>query len=176
MARFSVRRKQMLALRRVCSNLGLICRAPRLDLLRALRLQDGRGITHRNQALCSLFHDRNTRRAASFNQRFILVVRESIQSGANKMTLLDAINTLDDLDEGFTIYAAKPWAENSTAIVSQEPATGGLPTEAEKLGLQYFLEVFIARDFLDDWKGSLNEEPTLQEKCARLIQYAINDA
>ena len=92
------------------------------------------------------------------------------------MTLLDAINTLDDLDEVSTIYAAEPWAENSKAIVAQEPASGGLPAEAEKLGLKYFLEVFIARDFLDDWKGSLDEEPTLQEKCARLIQYAINDA
>lgn len=104
------------------------------------------------------------------------MVREAIQFGANKMTLLDAVDTLDDLDEVFTIYAAEPWMKNSTAIVAQEPEAGGLPAEAEKLGLKYFLEVFIARDFLDDWKGSLNQEPTLQEKCARLIQYAVNDA
>ena len=116
------------------------------------------------------------RRAASSNHPFILAVREAIQFGANKMTLLDAVDTLDDLDEVFTIYAAEPWMKNSTAIVAQEPEAGGLPAEAEKLGLKYFLEVFIARDFLDDWKGSLNQEPTLQEKCARLIQYAVNDA
>ena len=103
-------------------------------------------------------------------------MREAIQFGGNKMTLLDAIDILHDLDEDFTIYAAEPWMKNSTAIVAQEPEAGGLPTEAEKLGLKYFLEVIIARDFLDDWKGSLNQVPTLQEKCARLIQYAVNDA
>jgi hypothetical protein len=48
--------------------------------------------------------------------------------------------------------------------------------EAEKLGMAYFLDVFIAREFLEDWIGNLNAEPTLQEKCARLIQYAMNDA
>jgi hypothetical protein len=37
-------------------------------------------------------------------------------------------------------------------------------------------EVFIALDFLDDWTASLEKPPTLQERCARLIHYAIYDA
>jgi hypothetical protein len=92
------------------------------------------------------------------------------------MNLRDAIGTLGELDEDSTIYAAEPWTEGSKVVVATEPATGGLPAEAEKLGLKYFLEVLVAREFLDDWRASLSVEPTLQEACARLIQYAVNDA
>ena len=67
------------------------------------------------------------------------------------MTLLEAVRDLDSLDEGSTIYAAEPWAEGSQAIVASEPDAGGLPAEAQKLGLKYFLEVFVAREFLEGW-------------------------
>ncbi len=92
------------------------------------------------------------------------------------MTLFEAIRDLDSLPEENTIYAAEPWTADSHAIIAYEPDTGGLPVEAQELGLQYFLEVFIARDFLEDWIGSLDAESTLRQKCERLIQYAINDA
>jgi hypothetical protein len=92
------------------------------------------------------------------------------------MTLLEAIRDLDSSDEGSTIYAAEPWSADSLAVVAPEPDTGGLPAEAQKPGLKYFLEVFVARDFLEGWVGSLNAEPTTQEKVARLIKYAITDA
>ncbi|HTC95499.1 MAG TPA: hypothetical protein VK699_18785 [Terriglobales bacterium] len=92
------------------------------------------------------------------------------------MTLLEAIRDLGSFEEGSTIYAAEPWTAESQAIIAPEPDTGGLPTEAQTLGLKYFLEVFIARDFLEGWVGGLDAEPTQQEKCARLIQYATTDA
>ncbi len=92
------------------------------------------------------------------------------------MTLIEAIRDLDSFDEEATIYAAEPWTETSTVLIAPELAAGGLPTEAAKLGLKYFLEVFIARDFLEGWTGNLKAEPTLEEKCARLIKYAITDA
>lgn len=92
------------------------------------------------------------------------------------MTLLDAVKNLDNLDPENTIYAAEPWMETSISIVLREPEDGGLPKDAEEQGLKYFLEVFIARDFLEDWISGLDKEPNLVEKCARLIQYAIKDA
>jgi hypothetical protein len=42
--------------------------------------------------------------------------------------------------------------------------------------LRYFLEVSIAREFLHDWLGNPGAEPTLADKCARLITYAESDA
>jgi hypothetical protein len=92
------------------------------------------------------------------------------------MTLLEAILDLDRLDEASTIYAASPWSADSQVVVAQAPDTGQLPPEAQRRGLQYFLEVAVARDFLDGWAAHLASQPTTRERCARLIQYALNDA
>lgn len=91
-------------------------------------------------------------------------------------TLVEIVNSCDGLSEVDTIYAREPWTEQSVAIVATEPSSGGLPEDAKNLGLRYFLEVSVANEFLVDWSQSLKREPTLKEKCQRLIQYAINDA
>lgn len=92
------------------------------------------------------------------------------------MTLTEIIRDLESFDNEGIICAAKPWTENSKAIVVVEPGAEQLPAEAENLGMEYFLEVFIARGFLEDCAAHLGAQRFLQEKCARLIQYAINDA
>ncbi len=55
------------------------------------------------------------------------------------MTLQQIVEELDSLDKANTIYVAEPWMENSKAMVLPEPEEGGLPLEAKKLGLKYFL-------------------------------------
>jgi hypothetical protein len=92
------------------------------------------------------------------------------------MKLIEAIRDLDPLDDETTIYAAEPWTENSEAIVIRGLDSGRLPADAEKLGLNYLLEVFIAREVLEDLESFLGAPPTLQQKVARVIEYAINDA
>ncbi|MGH2613023.1 MAG: hypothetical protein ACRDFB_08265 [Rhabdochlamydiaceae bacterium] len=92
------------------------------------------------------------------------------------MTLIKLMQKLETFDNESTIYAAKPWTENSKALALHEPESGGLPPEAEILELGYFLEVSVARDFIENWAVSLDTAPTLQEKCLKLIQYAIKDA
>ncbi len=92
------------------------------------------------------------------------------------MTLIEIIRDLESFDNEGIICAVKPWTENSKAIVVVEPEARRLPTEAANLGMEYFLDIFVVREFLEDWTASLDTQPTLQEKCARLIQYAIDDA
>jgi hypothetical protein len=92
------------------------------------------------------------------------------------MKLIEAIRDLCVLDEEGTIYASQPWTGDSEAIVAHEPKSGGLPDEAQQLGLIYFLEVFIARDVVESWIASLDAQPTLRQKCKRLIQRAATDA
>ena len=92
------------------------------------------------------------------------------------MTLIEIIRDLESFGSEGIICAAKPWTENSKAIVAVEPGARRLPAEAANLGMEYFLDVFVAREFLEGWMANLDAQPTLQEKCARLIQYAINDA
>jgi hypothetical protein len=91
-------------------------------------------------------------------------------------TLAEVIAALDSLDSEDTIYAVEPWTKESQAVVAREPEAGGLPDEARRIGAKYFLEVFVAHDFVEDWKTGLRQEPAPTEMCARLIYYAINDA
>ncbi|HEX8814601.1 MAG TPA: hypothetical protein VF753_03795 [Terriglobales bacterium] len=89
--------------------------------------------------------------------------------------LIDIVRNLDCFDELQTIYALEPWTAESTAIVAMEP-DAGYPTQALQLSLKYFLEVSVAKEFLNDWIDSLEERPTIEEQCAVVIHYAINDA
>ena len=90
------------------------------------------------------------------------------------MTLLEAVQSLDSLDVDNTIYAAEPWTASSNALVAKEPEEGGLPVGVQEQGMKYFLEVFIAREVLEDWVT--DAVPTVAQRCDRLIQYAITDA
>ncbi len=51
------------------------------------------------------------------------------------MTLSDVIADLRSCDEMATIYAAESWSENCRALVAREPEGGGLPSDANRLGL-----------------------------------------
>jgi hypothetical protein len=90
--------------------------------------------------------------------------------------LADLVTALESLDENATIYAGEPWTCESPAVVELEPSSGGLPEGAGRAGLKYFLEVFVARDFLADWESGLDKAPSVQERCDRLIRYAVDDA
>lgn len=90
------------------------------------------------------------------------------------MKLIDVVGGLASFDSQSAIFASEPWTADCEAFVAPESKMP--PDSLERLKMKYFLEVFIARDFLDDWTASVEKFPTLEEKCARLIHYAINDA
>ncbi|PTY04247.1 hypothetical protein DB347_20330 [Opitutaceae bacterium EW11] len=93
-----------------------------------------------------------------------------------KMTLLEATNKLGEFDPEHTIYAVEPWSPTSTAIVGAEPQEGTVPADPESRGMSYFLEISVAQDFIEDLEASLPKKPSANERCQRLIDYAINDA
>lgn len=90
--------------------------------------------------------------------------------------LIDILQNLASFDQEATIYAKKPWDCNSTALVLAEPEAGGIPIEARELGATYFLEVFVAAEFLEDLHASCPRPVSGRDQCERLIMYAINDA
>jgi hypothetical protein len=92
------------------------------------------------------------------------------------VTLTDAIRDLSFFDDESTIYAAKPWSAASQVVIAREGEAGGPPQEVQDLGLKYFLEVFVARDVLEDSTGNHPVEATIQDKVRRLIRYAEADA
>jgi hypothetical protein len=88
------------------------------------------------------------------------------------MTLIDIISKLKLLDRNETIYAVAPWTFESEAVVEREENAN----RHVQRGMEYFLEVSIAEEFLTDWQSNLGKAATPIEACERLIQYAICDA
>jgi len=92
------------------------------------------------------------------------------------MTLTDVINQLDNFDSDDTIYAKKPWIPDTEVVIATEPEDGGLPDQAAKINAEYFLEIFLAEEFLESLLSSFDQKPSIKDQCLRLIQYAENDA
>jgi hypothetical protein len=91
--------------------------------------------------------------------------------------LADIIARLSEFDDEDTIYAKEPWTGAADAMVAREVEDNGLPPpEAIEAGLAYFLEIFIAREFVEDWIQYLGADPGAAAVCERVIQYAVNDA
>ena len=91
---------------------------------------------------------------------------------------------LDGRNGSLTIYVVKPWRPDSEAIVVEPPEDGDARiTFKTESGADacYFLEVFIAREFLEDRasqrlpmhrSGLLTAHPCTRI-CNRLIHYAL---
>jgi hypothetical protein len=94
--------------------------------------------------------------------------------------LIELVGRLTEWDDDeTTIYACEPWTEDSDAMVAlpdYEQKPYDIPLEATEAGMNYFIEIFIAREFVDGWIASSDEKPTSAAICQRLIEYAINDA
>jgi hypothetical protein len=90
------------------------------------------------------------------------------------MMLLDVAHQLLSFDRELTIYARQPWTILSDAKTAFEGSEEENKVKDE--GLIYFLEIFIAQDFISDWKKTQKQMPNDQESCTRLIEYAMNDA
>jgi hypothetical protein len=87
--------------------------------------------------------------------------------------LLEVVQRIPTLDGELTIYARQPWSHASDAELAIEGSEE--EKKAKAAGLRYFIEVFVARDFLEDWRVSV-KRPTGEQSCERLIEYATNDA
>ena len=92
------------------------------------------------------------------------------------MTLQEIVRRIGEFDRESTIYASRPWKPSSVAVVAPESRDGSAPAEAIGNRCEYFLEIFVAADFLEDWRLSLGRDPSAIEASDRLIQYAENDA
>jgi hypothetical protein len=91
-------------------------------------------------------------------------------------TLIDVVRSLSTLDTELTIYAVKPCACESQAVIAREPDDGGLPREAEAQEASYFMEVLLASEFLGAWRASQSSPVSAHDECVRVIEHAIRDA
>lgn len=79
-------------------------------------------------------------------------------------------------DDEATIYVVRPWTPEAAAIIVCPAPASTAPVEHEGQKFDYFLEAFIARDFLEDLTVSDPEAKSELGRCERLIRYADTDA
>jgi len=90
------------------------------------------------------------------------------------MTLLDLLASRHEWADDETIYVVEPWNCLAEALITNEDAIGTNPIIRSGQCYSYFLEGFIARNFLEELDASAKH--VSKEACDRLIHYAIYDA
>lgn len=116
--------------------------------------------------------ERNSRKRVSWHGVSLLPAVPHLVRSAENMNLIETLNLInakDDFDPIMTVYAQRPWALSSEAIIVPQPEDGSI---APIDGHNYFLEVFIIKDWLVDLDCREVSEDTVN----RIIQYATNDA
>lgn len=92
------------------------------------------------------------------------------------MKLVDLINNIDSVDEESIIFQEDRENFESDIILSFAEEDDGGVKEKEGKKYYYLIEVFLAKEFIDDWIASLDYVPTSKEIAKRLYDYAIKDA
>lgn len=90
------------------------------------------------------------------------------------MTLQDLLSGRHAWTGEDTIYVAQPWTCSAPALLVGDAPETTEPVVRSGVRYEYFLEGFIAREFLEDLGVSVEKVST--EVCERLIRYAIDDA
>jgi len=89
------------------------------------------------------------------------------------MKLRELLRGRRDWSEDETIYVVEPWSGDANALLSSDTPDTTDPIVQAGKSYAYFLEGFIARDFLDDLDAP---DDIGETACERLIRYAIDDA
>ena len=89
------------------------------------------------------------------------------------MDLGQILNRVHELADDECIFARKPWSSTSEAVTSLLAEDYRMPSHVSDQGLDYFLEIHVAKEVLGSIGGrSVSEE----EKVNLLVFYAENDA
>jgi hypothetical protein len=94
------------------------------------------------------------------------------------LTLLELISSFAGRTarEEEVVYVAAPWSCEAVAIVVDLAPDTTQALNIDGVRFEYFLEFFIALEFIEDYVKSCSVAPSRRQMCERLIQYAINDA
>lgn len=89
-------------------------------------------------------------------------------------TLSELLLSARELDPEATVFAERPWREDSRAMLVSAAVD---EVRDEPNGMAYLLEVELAREVLEVWSAWRNgEEPTLAESVEAVVHYAEHDA
>ena len=92
------------------------------------------------------------------------------------MKLKEVIEKIEDFDEDSLIFMENLNDINSDILIAHaEENDGGIK---EIYGKKYFylLEIFLIKEFIQDYLLSINHKPSIYEITERVYNYSINDA
>jgi hypothetical protein len=92
------------------------------------------------------------------------------------MKLVDLIENIERVDEELIIFQKDIGDFNSDIILAYGKVGDGAVKEENREIYHYLIEVFLAKEFIEDWTQGLNYLPSYSETAKRLYEYAINDA
>lgn len=92
------------------------------------------------------------------------------------MKLIDVIEIIDSIDDELIVFQEDCDDFSSDVILANaEEGDEGVENYIET-NYFYLLEVFLAKEFIEDWIQSLDYTPSSEEIAKRINYYAINDA
>ncbi|MGF7041125.1 hypothetical protein [Mucilaginibacter lappiensis] len=92
------------------------------------------------------------------------------------MKLVDVIKIIESINEEQIIFQENMEDFNSDIILSTgDEGDGGIKVVDTKK-YYYLIEIFLAKEFIEDWVETLTYAPDHNEIAKRLYNYAINDA
>lgn len=92
------------------------------------------------------------------------------------MKLTDLIEDIESKDEEAIIFLEDIQNSDSDIILSYSEAGDDGKKEVSGRLYYYLIEIFLAKEFIEDWTAGLTFKPTPEEIAIRLYDYAINDA
>ncbi len=92
------------------------------------------------------------------------------------MKLIDFVKIITDVDDELIIFQENKEDFNSDIILSYgKDGDNGIKINGNKK-YYYLIEVFLAKEFVQDWIQSLDFIPNEGQIAKRLFKYALNDA
>jgi hypothetical protein len=92
------------------------------------------------------------------------------------MKLNDIIKNIHDIHEELIIFQEDRNDYKSDVILSHNIKDGENVLSENNNKYYYLIEVFLAKEFVDDWVKSLGYTPDADKISKRLYEYATNDA
>ncbi len=92
------------------------------------------------------------------------------------MKLIDVVRDIENIEDDLIIFQENlDLFDSDVILASAEEGDQGIKNEDGKK-YYYLLEVFLSKEFIEDWIQSLDYTPNSEEIAKRLHQYAIHDA
>ncbi len=93
------------------------------------------------------------------------------------MRLIDAVREAPEWSDDLIIYVLAPWSPDAETVFVVAEGNTTEPVTFHGRDYDYFLETFIARDFIEEYSATTEGAAVSElERCERLIKYARDDA